>query len=114
MYSENQSPDVKGGNAPRGEVVAPVPVRRGRTRLLVAICAFAIATSAVTTLWRYLSLYESTDDAQVDGHIASVSSRIEGTIVHVYVKDTMAVQLAAREAIRKFAHSEPPIPEAVS
>ena len=46
----------------------------------------------VTALWRYLSRYESTDDAQVDGHIASVSSRIEGTIVHVYVKDTMAVK----------------------
>ena len=31
-----------------------------------------------TTLWRYLNTYESTDDAQIDGHINAISARISG------------------------------------
>jgi membrane fusion protein (multidrug efflux system) len=46
-------------------------------------------------LWRYLDAYESTDDAQVDGHIAPISSRIEGTIEHVYVQDTDYVKVGS-------------------
>jgi membrane fusion protein (multidrug efflux system) len=33
--------------------------------------------------WIYFSSYESTDDAQVDGHLHQVSARISGTIIHV-------------------------------
>jgi membrane fusion protein (multidrug efflux system) len=33
--------------------------------------------------WMYFSSYESTDDAQVDGHLHQVSARISGTIIHV-------------------------------
>jgi membrane fusion protein (multidrug efflux system) len=35
-----------------------------------------------------LDSYEATDDAQVDGHIVPISSRIGGTLAHVYVQDT--------------------------
>jgi membrane fusion protein, multidrug efflux system len=31
----------------------------------------------------YLSSYESTDDAQVDGHLHPISARISGTVLHV-------------------------------
>jgi membrane fusion protein (multidrug efflux system) len=34
-------------------------------------------------LWRYYSVRETTDDAQVDGHIYSVTSRVSGTVVQV-------------------------------
>jgi membrane fusion protein, multidrug efflux system len=43
-------------------------------------------------LWGYLSSYESTDDAQVDGHIDSVSSRINGTVTAVHFEDNQQVQ----------------------
>ncbi len=33
--------------------------------------------------WAYFSSYESTDDAQVDGHLHQVSARISGTILRV-------------------------------
>ncbi|HWF02661.1 MAG TPA: HlyD family secretion protein [Candidatus Angelobacter sp.] len=33
--------------------------------------------------WIYFSSYESTDDAQVDGHLHQVSARISGTIIRV-------------------------------
>jgi len=42
--------------------------------------------------WKYLHSYESTDDAQIDGHIVPIASRIEGTIAHVYVEETQTVK----------------------
>ena len=55
----------------RGLLVAAV------VGILIAIGAFAF--------WRYAQTYESTDDAQVDGHLNGISSRIPGTIIAVYV-----------------------------
>jgi len=43
-------------------------------------------------VYRYVSSYESTDDAQVDGHINSVSARITGNIVKLNIKDNQYVQ----------------------
>lgn len=43
-------------------------------------------------LLAYLHSYESTDDAQIDGHLNLVSSRIAGTISAVYVTDNQQVQ----------------------
>jgi membrane fusion protein (multidrug efflux system) len=42
-------------------------------------------------LWRYFSIRESTDDAQVDGHIYPVSARVGGTVVKVLVDDNQQV-----------------------
>ena len=50
-----------------------------------------VAAAAAVPGWSYLSSYEDTDDAQVDGHIIAVSSRINGTIAHVYVIDTQPI-----------------------
>src|SRR5579862_8699520 len=43
-------------------------------------------------LWRYLGSYESTDDAQVDGHSMPVSARISGYVAKVNVDDNQVVQ----------------------
>src|SRR5271170_7430597 len=67
------------------------PSRRGRNLILVILILLVAAAAAVPG-WRYLSSYEDTDDAQVDGHIIAVSSRINGTIVGVYVVDTQPVR----------------------
>jgi len=42
-------------------------------------------------LWGYLQSYESTDDAQVDGHVNAISSRISGTVTAVYVENNQSV-----------------------
>jgi membrane fusion protein, multidrug efflux system len=65
--------------------------RRGRNLILVSFLLLVAAAAAVPG-WRYLSSYEDTDDAQVDGHIIAVSSRINGTISGVYVVDTQPVR----------------------
>jgi membrane fusion protein, multidrug efflux system len=51
----------------------------------VAVCVLGIL------LFLYLSSYESTDDAEVDGHLNAVSSRINGTVIKVYVEDNQTV-----------------------
>jgi membrane fusion protein (multidrug efflux system) len=43
-------------------------------------------------LWRYLSSYESTDDAQVDVHLYPVSARVSGYVVRVNVDDNQWVE----------------------
>jgi len=64
--------------------------RRGRNLILILL--LLVAAAVAVPGWRYLSSYEDTDDAQVDGHIIAVSSRINGTIVGVYVVDTQPVR----------------------
>ncbi len=51
----------------------------------------SLVTVASALLWAYLSSYESTDDAQVDGHLDAISPRIRGTVVGVYVEDNQFV-----------------------
>jgi membrane fusion protein, multidrug efflux system len=48
--------------------------------LIIAIFAF-----------RYFTSYESTDDAQVDGHINSVSARVSGHVIKLNVQDNQYV-----------------------
>jgi membrane fusion protein (multidrug efflux system) len=46
-------------------------------------------------LWRYLSSYESTDDAQADVHLYPVSARVSGYVVKVNVDDNQWVEKGA-------------------
>jgi membrane fusion protein, multidrug efflux system len=45
--------------------------------------------------WRYFSSYESTDDAQIDGHLMPISARISGYVDKVNVDDNQYVQAGA-------------------
>src|SRR5882757_2338996 len=46
-------------------------------------------------LWRYFGSYESTDDAQIDGHINSVSARVSGHVLKLNVEDNQYVEKGA-------------------
>lgn len=43
-------------------------------------------------LWRYLGSYESTDDAQIDGHLNAISTRVSGHVVKLLVNDNQYVE----------------------
>src|SRR5580704_7250673 len=43
-------------------------------------------------LWRYLGSYESTDDAQIDGHLNAISARVSGHVAKLLVKDNQYVE----------------------
>jgi membrane fusion protein (multidrug efflux system) len=51
----------------------------------------AVAVGSVYA-WRYFSAYESTDDAEVDGHINAISARINGYVVNVLTDDERYVK----------------------
>jgi membrane fusion protein (multidrug efflux system) len=62
--------------------------RRAKTALAFALLAGIIAA----VIWYiHIQTYETTDDAQIDGHINAVSSRIAGTVNRVYVDDNDTV-----------------------
>jgi membrane fusion protein (multidrug efflux system) len=42
-------------------------------------------------MWRYFSSYESTDDAQIDGHMNPVSARVSGHVEKLLVSDNQYV-----------------------
>jgi membrane fusion protein (multidrug efflux system) len=42
-------------------------------------------------VYRYVSSYEATDDAQVDGHINSISARVSGHVIKLNVNDNQYV-----------------------
>jgi membrane fusion protein (multidrug efflux system) len=65
------------------------PKRRRNIFILVVVLVVLVGG---VFLWRYLSSYESTDDAQADVHLYPVSARISGYVVKVNVDDNQWVQ----------------------
>jgi membrane fusion protein, multidrug efflux system len=101
MPEETSAPSARGANkepaadtrlrtdapSPRQGTVGPK--RRKRIYFLVAGLVLVIGG---LLLWRYLSSYESTDDAQVDVHLYPVSARISGYVIKVNVGDNEYVE----------------------
>ena len=69
----------------------PLFSRRSKRVLLVMMLVLAIGAVSPFA-WNYLESYESTDDAQIDGHIDPLSSRINGTVIRVHAEDNDRVK----------------------
>jgi membrane fusion protein (multidrug efflux system) len=100
--SENK-PGQEGGSSQKAQEQPPKPkkpfaqrarryVKRNPGRVLLGAIALVLLIAGSVLLLAYLSSYESTDDAQVDGHLNMISSRIRGTVVGVYVEDNQYVK----------------------
>lgn len=57
-----------------------------RAKWVIAAVAVALLAGAVV-VWHYYSVRESTDDAQIDGHINPISARVSGTVLRVLHED---------------------------
>ena len=73
------------------EVAARTARRKSRLKKVVPLLAVVIAVGALLW-WLHSRQYEDTDDAQVDGHISQIGSRVSGYISKVYVDDNQEVQ----------------------
>ena len=62
-----------------------------RAKWAFIFAALVIAVAAFF-LWRYLGSYESTDDAQIDGHVNAVSARVSGHVIKLNVQDNQYVE----------------------
>jgi membrane fusion protein, multidrug efflux system len=61
---------------------------RFRVFLIVGIIVLLVAGFF---LWRYFDSYEDTDDAQIDGHLNSISARVSGHVLKLLVDDNQYV-----------------------
>jgi membrane fusion protein (multidrug efflux system) len=62
-----------------------------RTKFILILAGIALVVGIVF-LWRYFASYESTDDAQIDGHVNSVSARVSGHVISLNVQDNQYVE----------------------
>ncbi len=71
------------------------PKRTGRfssPRMRLVLAGAAVAVLVVALVWWHFSGRESTDDAQVDGHITQIAPRVAGTVIKVNVRDNQHVE----------------------
>ncbi|HUK23464.1 MAG TPA: HlyD family secretion protein [Terriglobales bacterium] len=95
MADENaSSPPETGASVfstpPPEKKFSPAAHRKRRRNLVILISAVVVIVAGLF-LWRYLSSYESTDDAQADVHLYPVSARISGYVTRVNVNDNQWV-----------------------
>src|SRR5882762_7765134 len=65
--------------------------RNPRFRLALIVGGIVVLVAGFF-LWRYLGSYESTDDAQIDGHLNAISARVSGHVVKLLVNDNQYVE----------------------
>jgi membrane fusion protein (multidrug efflux system) len=65
--------------------------RNPRFRLSLIVGGIVLLV-ALFFLWRYVNSYESTDDAQIDGHLNSISPRVSGHVWKVLITDNQYVE----------------------
>ena len=81
---------IKLTDAPESQPGAPGGGRRSKRtirRVLLVALLLVVAGAVAPFAWNYLQSFESTDDAQIDGHIDPLSSRIDGTVIRVHAED---------------------------
>lgn len=79
------------------ETVQAAPPVRGFLRehpIKAAAVLLMVAALAIGGFlwWRYSQTYETTDDAQVDGHVNSISTRVSGTVTAVHFTENQTVK----------------------
>jgi membrane fusion protein (multidrug efflux system) len=82
-----QQPAAASADAPDSK--AP---KARRKAFLIFFSVLIVLAVAGLLWWLHARQFESTDDAQVDAHLNPVSSRVDGTIIKVYVEDNQMVK----------------------
>ena len=122
MTEELELEQVALDNPPRPKLVEPKPsvqnvpaTAKRRTASWLALLATVAIAAAGTGFWRQSRGFETTDDAQVDGHFNSLSPRISGTVIYVNPKaennqfveaGTLLVQLDRRDYEAELDHTK--------
>lgn len=78
-----------------GSGVGPgrTPIRQSKARKRILFVALGVVILVIAVLvYRHFAAWESTDDAQIDGYIYPVSSRVSGYVTRVVVDDNEYVE----------------------
>jgi len=74
------------------ETKKPVDPASKRRTIIIGVCIGIVLLVGGVAWWLYSRTYESTDDAQVDGHLNSIASRVAGTVTAVYAENDQPVK----------------------
>ncbi len=88
LETKQDEGEPAGPRAPGGKVSRRRRVLKGLFALMLA----ALLSVVGYEFWQYFDSYETTDDAQIDGHLNPISSRVSGTVMRVLVDDTQYVK----------------------
>jgi membrane fusion protein (multidrug efflux system) len=99
QQEERQDQSSSGQDAGKQNGSKPADPRRARTIRFILLALLVITAIVAIPVYTYYSVRESTDDAQVDGHVIPISPRISGTIISVLVRDNQAVK-AGEDLVR--------------
>ena len=90
---EHDDAEVTETESAGNRLVAPKHIRK-KTKLILAVFAGVVVVTGAVFWWRS-TFRESTDDAQIDGHINPVSSRVTGHVARIDFKDYQYVEAGA-------------------
>jgi membrane fusion protein (multidrug efflux system) len=99
LQEERRNQGDVGQDAGKQNGRKPADPRRKRTIRFILLALLVIAAIVAIPVYAYYSVRESTDDAQVDGHIVPISARVNGTILSVLVNDNQSVN-AGQDLVR--------------
>lgn len=92
---DSQRDERRSGSERRSESDRRGPVGYFRAhpmaKWILAALVIALIVAGIF-VWRYYSVRESTDDAQIDGHIDPIGTRVTGTVIKVLHDDNELVQ----------------------
>jgi len=90
--NQNKKGDSEEKDDDKKEEQKPVDPATKRLRIIIGIGVGVIVLVAGIAWWLYSRTYESTDDAQINGHLNAIASRVAGTVKAVYVENDQPVK----------------------
>src|SRR5277367_6511726 len=85
VQSEAHEANLSAGAANNQDTRVPPRTKRSFARWIILLAVMLIAAGS-TLWWLHTQGYESTDDAQIEGHLDLVSARISGTVIAIHPK----------------------------
>jgi membrane fusion protein (multidrug efflux system) len=86
VADQNPEQPSNGDETERGDK----PQQKSKRRFLIIGVVMVLIVGALLLWWRS-TFYEDTDDAQIDGHLIQISSRIAGQVIHINVDENQFV-----------------------
>jgi membrane fusion protein, multidrug efflux system len=82
-----EAPEVEAPKteAPKVQVLVARPVKSNRARWILSLVLLVALVGGVYS-WLHSQAFESTDDAQIEGHLDLISPRISGTVAYINPK----------------------------
>jgi membrane fusion protein, multidrug efflux system len=97
QVNHNSAEDTQARQPNSGQEKKPARTQeeeRNRNRMMtIFVVVLAIAAIGGLLYWLHARHYEDTDDAQVDGNLSPIGTRVDGTVVKVYVQNNQMVKV---------------------